>query len=691
MPSTVILEIGTEEIPAAPLVSATTQMKDLAAKAFADERIDCASIETMSTPRRMILIAHEVAEQTQALSIRAKGPAADIAFDDEGNPTKAAKGFARGKGVDVSELERVEEGGREYVYAVIEEPARQVADILPGLFSELIAKISWPKSQRWGSCDAHFSRPVRWLLALDGEQVLPVEFAGLVAGDVTWGHRLLANHEFKVTDADAYLGVLADAKVIPSADERARIIREGIASFEERHGLKARTPQGIFTEVVNLVEYPTVLLGHFDEEFLEVPSEIITDAMLSHQRYFPLYDAEGGLSNAFLLVSNGDPARGEVITDGNERVVRARLYDAKFFYEEDKKRPLADYVPELDKVVFQEKLGSIGDKTARIEKLVDAFCVAGAAEGEEAVQAKRAAHLCKADLVTSAVIEFTSQQGIMGGYYAKASGEDPEVALAVSQHYMPRFAGDELPANTAGRLVALADKLDTVCGIFAADQAPTGSSDPFAVRRCAIGVINILLAGMRVSLADAIANAMSNLSAQLDFDVDAVTEQVRGYFIARLEVIARDRGFAADVVAAVLATGVLEPVQVLDRCAALSAARTDSPEVFGDLATAYTRAAHLADTEVGMQADEGVMTEADKALLEGIEAAEAGVGAALAAHDYPAAIDALAALRAPIDRFFEDVLVMDEDERVRAMRLALLNRFVSVFGSVADIGKLASK
>ena len=691
MNNTVAFEIGTEEIPSEALAAATAQLADLARKAFADSRIVTGEVETLSTPRRMILLVHDVADATTPLSLHAKGPAVDIAFDDEGNPTKAAKGFARGKGVDVADLHQAEEGGRAYVYAVVEEPSRPTVEILPGLLASLASGLSWPKSQRWGTCETHFSRPVRWLLALYGSTVIPVRFAELEAGNVTRGHRLLANRPFEVPSADDLLDVLDEAKVIPSADERARIIREQIATIERESGCTARTPKKTFAEVVNLVEYPTVLVGHFDEEFLDVPSEIITDAMLSHQRYFPLYDADGALSNAFILVSNGDPAHNATIVAGHERVVRARLDDAKFFYDEDRKRPLADYVPELDRVVFQDRLGSVGDKTRRIEAVVSSLCATSGCTELEARQAERAAHLCKADLVTNAVIEFTSQQGVMGGYYARESGEDPAVALAITEHYNPRFAGDALPSNFAGKMVALADKLDTVCGIFAADQAPTGSSDPFAVRRSAIGVINILLSGIDVSLSAAIDVAFDNLDGHLDFDRPAVSRQVRDYFVARLEVIARDAGNAPDVVAAVLASGVIEPSEVLDRCAALSRARSEAPELFEDLATAYTRAAHLADPSLGTAADEAVMTPSDHALLEAVETAEAGVDKALGSRDYPAAIDALAALRAPIDHFFEDVLVMDEDEQMRAMRLALLNRFVSVFGNVADIGKLSSK
>ncbi|NTU88316.1 MAG: glycine--tRNA ligase subunit beta [Actinobacteria bacterium] len=683
-----VFEIGTEEIPAAPLVAATEQLARLAEESLEHARIGHGEIKTMSTPRRLILTIKDLAEESSPLMTRSKGPSVDIAFDADGNPTKAAIGFARGKGLEVKDLQRGKEGDKEYIYAIVEKRARRTRSMLPDILNELIVSLSWPKSQRWGSGDARFVRPVRWILALWENEIVPVTFAGLNAGRITRGHRLLANEEFEVASAASFFDILAAAWVVPSAEVRSAKIRKQIAAFEEKTGLRARTPEKIFSEVVNLVEHPNVLLGHFDEEFLRIPSEIITDAMLSHQRYFPMYDTQGALSNAFLLVSNGAISRGDIIADGNERVVRARLSDAAFFYHEDKKRPLEAYVEDLERVVFQEKLGTVGAKTRRIEALVSELCERGACGFEDTGNALRAAHLCKADLVTNAVVEFTSLQGVMGGYYAKESGETEDVVLAISEHYFPRFSQDILPSNFAGKIVAFSDKLDTICGIFSIGQGPTGSSDPFALRRGAIGIINILLAGLTVSLRDAIELAVDNYRGTTDFDRNAIIEAVRAFFATRIEVIARERGFEADTVAAVLACDIIEPTVVIARCEALANARMNSPELFEDLATAYTRAANLTDASLGTDLVHDLLTPEDNALLLAVSACEQSIGKSLESHDYPAAVQSLAELRLPIDTFFHDVLIMDKDTAVRENRLRLLNRFVEVFGSVADIGKL---
>lgn len=687
-----VFEIGTEEIPAMPLYTATKAIAEAAEKALDDARIAHGDVKSCSTPRRIILTVDGLADASEALSIRAKGPAASIAFDEDGNPTKAAIGFARGKGLDASALVReADENGKEYVYALVEEPAQATVSVLPELLANLISGLSWPRSQRWGSGHVTFSRPIRWLVALYGDQVVPVEFAGLKAGRVTRGHRLMADRDFEIASAESFWDYFEEMKVIPSAKKRCASIRGQINAIESETGLKADTPKKTFDEVVNLVEYPTVLLSHFDERFLDVPPEIITDAMLEHQRYFPMYRPDGTLDNAFLVVSNGNPEFSEQIAAGNERVVRARLDDAAFFVVEDRRKPLEDYVDGLKRVVFQEKLGTVYDKTCRIEKIAQAVCDEASIAGQDRDDALRTARLCKADLITNAVVEFTSLQGVMGGHYARFSGETEAVALGVTDHYRPRFAGDELPRNIAGTVTALSDKLDTICGIFAIDAGPTGSSDPFALRRAAIGIINILLDGLDVSLEQLIKVALENYKGVVDFDFDKVFDQVRSFFVTRLEVIARDRGLEADCIAAVIAVGMFEPAETIARIEALSNARTEQPELFDNLATAYTRAANLSDASLGTGADVSLMGEAENALLEAVNAAQETVTKALSAGDHKEAIRALAGLRAPIDAFFEDVLIMDEDIKLRENRLRLLNAFVGVFANVAEIGKLAKK
>lgn len=694
---TLAFEIGTEEIPAFDLDQATKQLEKMAPEALDAARIPHGAVEVYSSPRRLIVLAHDVADETEALVEEHKGPSAKIAFDAEGNPTKAASGFARGKGVDVSALELREVDGTPYVYAVKNIPASPVRELLPGVLEGLITGISWPKSCRWGVRTEYFSRPVRWLVALLDDEVVPVEFAGLTSGRATRGHRVLAPGEHEVATASQLIDVVRAAFVVPSQAEREAAVRAGVAAIEERTGARAELPAKTLLEVVNLCEYPTVLMGTFDEEFLQVPEEIIVDAMLMHQRYFPLYDAEGKLTNHFIVVSNGDPKAADVITGGNERVVRARLSDAKFFYDEDRKRPLESYVEKLDTVVFQEQLGTVRAKTDRIVALADHLAAAAGLSDGDAADAHRAAFLCKADLVTNAVVEFTSVQGVMGAYYAEASGENEQVARAIGDHYRPRFSGDEPPASLVGKVVATADKLDTICGLFAVGQGPTGSSDPFALRRSALGILTMLTgegqgAALEVSLVDAIdASLDAYEKGGIDFDRAVVRAEVIDFFITRTKVMVRDAGNGADTIDAVLAVGVQEPVEFIRRVAALETARAEEQEAFDDLATAYARANNLRDASLGIEVDESLLTEVEHALSCAVVQAEGRVSRALEADDYPAALAELASLRKPVDLFFERIMVMDEDEALRANRLRLLNRFVAVFENVADFGKMAKQ
>ena len=687
---TLAFEIGVEEIPAFDLDSANKQLEKMVPAAFANARIPYDSIEIHSSPRRLIVMAYGVADATEALVEEYKGPAAKIAFDADGNPTKAAIGFARGKGLSPESLERREVNGTEYVFATKNIPATPVADLLPDVLAGFITAIKWPRSCRWAAYREYFVRPVRWIVAMLDDVVLPVSFAGAESSNFTMGHRVLAPGKHAVDTAANLLDVIRAAYVIPTQADRERIIREGVAAIEAETGFTADLPAKTLLEVVNLSEYPQPLVSTFDEEFLQVPEEIIVDAMLMHQRYFPLYDAAGKLTNKFIIVSNGNPECAATIIDGNERVVRARLDDAKFFYEEDLKHPLESYIEKLDKVVFQESLGTVRQKAERLEKLACALSADAQLSAADAADAKRAARLCKADLVTNAVIEFTSVQGVMGSYYAAASGETPQVAQAIGQHYQPRFAGDALPDTTVGKLVALADKLDTICGLFSVGQGPTGSSDPFALRRSAIGIVNMLETGLAISLAAAIDESLASFAAQgVAFDAAAVRAEVVDFFVTRTKVMLRDGGVNADTIDAVLAAGVEEPAVINQRAHALEDARANDAETFDNLATAYARANNLCKPELGEGVDDALLTEPERALAGAVATAEQAVASALASDDFAAALSQLAALRAPIDGFFADVMVMDEDAALRDNRLRLLNRFVAVFANVADFGKMA--
>lgn len=685
---TLAFEIGTEEIPAFDLAGAVKQLSTMVPSLLDDAAIPHGAVKIFSSPRRLIVIAEEIPEATEEKNEVFKGPSAKIAFDAEGNPTKATQGFARGKGVDPSSLV-VEDG---YVYARTHTPSVNVASLLSSVLNKIIHGLSWPRSQRWGVQSEYFTRPVRWIVALFGNEVIDFTFAGLVAGRTTYGHRFLAPGPFEVADADSLVDVVRSASVIPSEAEREQVIREGVAKAEAETGFTAVLHPKTLVEVINLAEYPTVLVGTFDEEFLKVPEEIIVDAMLVHQRYFPLYDKDGKLTNRFIVVSNGDPACAETIVDGNERVVRARLYDAKFFYDEDLKQPLESYVDHLGEVVFQEKLGTMLDKTNRIQRLADHLAEDAGLAGQDLSDVERAARLCKADLVTSAVVEFTSVQGVMGSYYAAASGETAQVAQAIEQHYRPRFAGDEAPDTVVGKIVAIADKLDTVCGLFAVGQGPTGSSDPFALRRSAIGIVAMLSGkdAVEVSLVAAIDAALASYAQQgIEFDTDAVRRDVIEFFITRTKVMMRDAGNSIDAIDAVLSAGIQEPVELINRVSALDAARSEQPEVFEDLATAYARANNLCDSKLGTEVNEGLLSEVEQALVRAVCQAESNVASALENNNYAAALSELAALRKPIDLFFENTMVMDEDQALRENRLRLLNSFVAVFANVADFALLS--
>ena len=690
-----LLEIGTEEMPSAPLINASKQLPKLVVKMLDEAGLAHGDVRVVSSPRRLAAIVSDVACATEAVHEVKRGPKAQIAFDADGNPTKAAAGFARKCGIDASELTRkVDEDGNEYVFAERNVPSEPAMPILSALGHDVIAAIEWPnyRSQRWGSEHETFVRPIRWICALLGSEVVPVTYADVTSGNTTRGHRVLAPGEHVVTEPAAYEQVLKDSYVL-GAEAREAAIREGIAAIEaERPGSHVDTPARIFDEVVNLCEWPTVLVGTFDEEFLRVPQEIICESMLSNQRYFPIFDAEGKLTREFVIVSNADPKVSDTVVSGNERVVRPRLDDAKFFFDEDLKRPMEEFVGRLGIVTFQEKLGTTLQKVQRMEKLAGAAAAAAGEDVAGVANAVRAAHLAKADLVSQAVVEFTNQQGVMGGYYAEAAGEAPEVCAAIREHYRPRFAGDDLPSGICGKCVAISDKLDTCCGIFAIDEPPTGSSDPYAVRRAAIGIIAMLRTMPTVGLKDLIAASLDAYAEQgLEFDRAVVAEKVEQFFAGRLKSIAKDEGILLDSIEAVSAVGVIDPAEFFARACALDAARAEQPETYEALAGAFTRAHNLADAALGCEVDTSILGDSELALLRACEEGEGKVSSALACKDFDAACSALAALKEPIDVFFEDVMVMDENASLRENRLRLLNRFVGVFTDVADFGLMAKK
>lgn len=686
---TFAFEIGSEEIPAFDLADATVQLKTLVPMLLDDAGIVHGEVEIYTSPRRQIFIAHDVAEATDEKVEKFRGPSKKIALDEDGNPTKALLGFAHSKGVEVADLVLEGEGNKASYCATVVTPSVNVIELLGDICLKTITGIKWPKSCNWGSTREVYSRPVRWLCAMFGSDVVDVKWANLESSNKTIGHRFLNPEPHTVPSADSLIDVVRSASVIPLEEERKQIILDGIKKIEEQTGYTAQIPQKTLVEVTNLGEYPTPMVGTFDEEFLKVPEEIIVDAMLMHQRYFPLYQQNGKLSNKFVIVSNGNPENEEIIVDGNERVVAARLYDAKFFYEEDLKHSLEDNVEKLSEVIYQEKLGTIKAKNDRNVSLATYIACNANLSEEEKTDVVRAAYLAKADLPSQAVIEFTSVQGIMGSYYAAASGENEHVALAIKEHYCPKFAGDDVPQEITGKVVALADKLDSVCGLIAVGEKPTGSKDPFGVRRAALGCISIMQSGLDIELLPAIDESLAQLKNQgIEFDIDEAKKSIVDFFCDRASQISKTNGCEQETIDAVMASGVEEPLTIISRALDLQKAREELKDDFNDLSTAFTRAYTLSDSSLGLDLDESLLSDKERELYAVILKAKED-STELIDSDYFSALKCLAALRAPIDDFFESTMIMDKDEKIKVNRIEILNNFIDCFAGIADFAKFS--
>ena len=686
---TFAFEIGTEEIPAFDLKDATEQLKVLVPKLLDDRGIKHGDVEIYTTPRRQIFIAKDVLSKTEEKVEKFRGPTKKIALDKDGKPTKALLGFAKSKGVEIDDL-IVEGEGQSAVYiASVTTPAADVLPLLADVCLNTINGIKWPKTCNWGQTKEVYSRPVRWLFAMFGNDVVEFEYANLKSSNTTIGHRFMSPGPHVVNCADELIEVVSKNYVVPTQELRKNVILEKVKEIEKKTGLVAKIPDKTLVEVTNLCEFPTPMVGQFDEEFLKVPEEIIVDAMLMHQRYFPLYEKNGRLANKFVIISNGNPDNEEVIVEGNERVVAARLYDAKFFYTEDLKKPLEDNVELLNNVIFQEKLGTIKQKNDRnVELATYLSCEANLDESEK-VDAVRAAYLAKADLPSQAVIEFTSVQGVMGSYYALASGENERVSLAIKQHYCPRFAGDIVPVDNVGKCVALADKLDTVCGLIAVGEKPTGSKDPLGVRRAALGVVSILNDGFNIELVPAIKRELEILKEQIpSLDKDKAYEEIIDFFISRAVRLSEQAGCSSDTIEAVLCANVCEPTTIISRAKSLQKARIDNKETFDNLSSAFVRAVTLSDPSLGFDIDESLLNSREKDLIEKIKEAKLKANEFVDS-DFSAALDSLSSLRLPIDDYFENTMIMDKDEAVRKNRIKLLNTFISAFDGIADFRKFS--
>lgn len=682
-----LLEIGMEECPARFVAPALEALEAAIRKALESGRLSFDRVETYGTPRRLAALVHGVSLRQSDLEEEVKGPPARVAFDEANVPTKAAVGFAASQKVSVDALVVRETEAGAYVFARKVEPGRPAVEVLPSLLAGAVAELHFPKSMRWGDGTVRFARPVRWIVSLLGETVIPFEFGEVTAGRATWGHRFLAPGEIVLSRAEEYAGRLErEGRVVVDVAQRRERIRRQVVELAASLEGEALLDDALLDEVTQLVEWPTALVGRFDRRYLEVPPEILITTMKEHQRYFPIIDREGRLLDAFIAVSNSDENTVDVVRRGNERVLSARLADAKFFFDEDRKRPLVDRVDELKSILFQERLGSLYQKVERIRRIVRR---AGDSFPEEVRQAAdRAALLCKADLVTHVVYEFPELQGVMGEKYALSSGEPEEVARAIFEHYLPRHAGDELPATPAGMLVSLADKIDTVTGCFGIGLVPTGSQDPYALRRQALGVLRILLAHRPpVSLGRLVRMAIEEHGAVIA-DPEGTYGAVLEFFAGRLRTLLTEKGIRHDLVDAGLALGVEDVIAAWERTEAL--ARAAGTESFAALRTAYQRAANLAKKGgEGVEVNASLFRhEAEARLWEHVDELGRKAAELVQAGRFDEAIGVLAGLRAPVDAFFDAVLVMDPDVRVRGNRLALLRAVVGAFAGVGDLSRI---
>lgn len=709
-----LFEIGTEEIPAKFMPGILKQLKELAAAKMQELRIPFEDITVYGTPRRMAFIAGGVAETQADVVVEAKGPSVKIAYVS-GAPSKAAQGFARGQGVDVKDLVVRDN----YVYAVKHLAGQPVVELLPGLLMDILTSLSFPKTMRWADYEFRFVRPIRWMVALFGDQIIPVEICGVKSGKFSMGHRFMQQSlkaaaesqgllsaalskvgnkvysalagvkgAVEIPSAGDYKKVMYDNFVMVDQDERRALILQQIKDLAAQNGGEAEINEDLLEEVNYLVEWPTALCGKFEEKFLSLPKECIITPMREHQRYFPVLDEDGNLLNKFITVRNGGSEHIDIVTHGNERVLRARLSDAEFFFNEDRATKLEDRLEKLKTVSFQEGLGNMYDKSERLVKMAEMlrFAINTPVDEEEL---RRCALLCKTDLVTGMVIEFTELQGVMGREYALLDGEKPEVATGIFEHYLPRFAGDALPATTIGRIVGIGDKLDNICATFSRGLAPTGSQDPYALRRQALGVINILLdANYHISLAKIIAGTLYLLDIKPE-ETGKLVPQIMEFFKQRLRNLLMDQGIRYDVIDAVFADKRNDDmVDLAVRCKGLADyVEAGNAEPLVQVSVRVSNLCKKIEKEVAIS---GALfkDESENKLHEVVAAVSKEIIPEIVLYDYAAVLKAGEKVIEPVNTFFDNVMVMDEDENVKNNRLAMLEEVRGIVNAVGDLSLL---
>lgn len=689
--SDLLIEVGTEELPPTALRSLMSAFADGVRSGLEAARLVHGAVRPFASPRRLAVIVDAVAASQDDREVVQKGPPVRIAFDDAGSPTKAALAFAAKCGVGVDELDREKTSDGEWLSFASVEKGQATAALLPGIVQASLDALPIPRRMRWGAREDEFVRPVHWLIMLHGDAVVPGSVLGIESGDVTRGHRFHADNEIRIGSAGEYEAALFETGyVIADFEARREKIVDGVRAAAEAAGGNAIGEDALYDEVTALTEWPVPMSGAFDETYLELPDEVIIATLTGHQRYFPVADASGQLMPVFITVANLESKEPERVRDGNERVIRPRLADAAFFWQTDRKTPLRDRTDALSQVVYQKGLGTLHDKSMRVAALAGLFAEQLGGEKDEAT---RAAVLCKCDLLSGMVGEFPELQGTMGGYYARADGESEAVAAAIGEQYLPRYAGDALPETAAGQVVAIADKLDTLAGIFVLGKKPSGNRDPFGLRRAALGVIRILLErSLDIDLREAVSAAVVQQPASAD-DHGDTRDALYEFILDRLKhylVDARDAQYSADMFDAVRARHPASLVDFRARLDAVAGFIELEPAV--SLAAANKRTANIlrqAEFESAGDLDTSLLSEdAEVVLFHAMQSARKDVEPMIDRRDYAEALRRLAELRTPVDSFFDDVMVMADDEAIRNNRLTLLADLRGLFLDVADISRL---
>ena len=683
-----LLEIGVEELPSRFGQTTLDQIENNLSKLLKEERINFDNIEKYATPRRLTFVIKNLADKATDLEEEVKGPAKKIAVDADGNFTKPALGFMKSKGLDPENVYFKQLGNAEYLFGTIKQEGKHTSEVLKTIVPEAIKNVTFPKAMRWGGKNMRFARPIRWMVALLNNEVLDIDLEGIKSSNITRGHRFLGEKEFEVNSVEEYFEKLDKNFVVLDQHKRKEMIREQAIEVAKSLGGEVELDEDLLEEITFLVEYPTAFYGEFDEEYVKLPKEVVTTPMKEHQRYFPVLK-DGKLLPNFIAVRNGDSNRIDLVKAGNEKVLRARLADALFFYHEDTKKPLESFVDKLQTVVFQAKLGTVYDKTLRIEKLSQVILnELNMTESKE--NTLRAAKLCKADLVTNMVFEFTELQGIMGRDYAQVSGENEEVCQGIFEHYLPRFAGDILPETNTGIALSIADKLDSIAGFFAIGIKPSGSQDPYALRRQALGILSILLdRKLSVNLNNLINAALDNYS-NLEFNKEEVASQIVEFFVERVKNLFKDLGIRYDVIDAVLNNNLDDISDIHTR--ALELNRWLQKDELVEMLTAFNRVSTLAEKATTDIVKEDLLKEdAEIKLYNGFKEIKSNVESLLLDKKYNEALDAFATLRPLVDNLFDNVMVMDKDEAIKENRLALLKQIYSTMLTICDLSKIVYK